>query len=341
MIQYKPLLPDIEPFYAGIQQIWATKQLTNHGTNVRELEQRLSQELEVPYVSVVSSGTMAIMLAGKVLGLSGEVITSSLTFPGVIGALKWIGLEPVLCPTKDGSLNLDTSRIESLINEHTSAILALHLFGIPCDIDQIQSIASKHKLSIIYDASHCFGVRIDSKGIGNFGDITIFSLHATKIFHCIEGGILAYQNKEYQKSIALLRNFGILDENLVAEESEGLNGKMSEIHALMGLCLLEPYKAEITKRHQLMDVYFSLLQEIPDINLFPLSNPRIEYNYSYMPILLTEEFSVRDKVCHKLLEEGIWAKKFFFNENILLLPLHGGMDRRDVVNVCLVLRKIL
>lgn len=341
MIQYRPSLPDLGDYYAGLKQIWIKKQLTNNGENVQRLERQLVQELEVPYVSLVSSGTMAIMITCKLFGLWGEVITPALTFPGVIGALKWIGIKPVLCPPRVDCFNLDTDRIESLITENTSAILPVHLFGIPCNIDQIQIIADRYKLPVIYDASHCFGIKINGKGIATFGDITIFSLHATKIFHCVEGGLLACQEDIYQKAINLLRNFGIIYENKVEEDNEGINGKMSELHALMGLCLLNDYKAETEKRKEVYSLYWELLTHLDGIKVPSFGNPNISYNYSYFPIIVEDGGNIRDQLYEGLLQQGIWTKKFFYNNNILLLPLHSGMDTQDIFDVCRKFREIL
>jgi len=201
----RPILPNLNQFKNKLKQVWQNQWLTNNGPQHQQLEKKLRLVLQVPYLSLFNNGTNALLTALKGLNLKGEIITTPFTFPATPHVITWSNLQPVFCDIDNDTLNINASKIESLINSKTSAILAVHVFGNPCNVQSIQAIAKKHNLKVIYDAAHAFGVEIDNKGIGNFGDITMFSFHATKLFHTAEGGALSCKSKKLKKKIDLLK----------------------------------------------------------------------------------------------------------------------------------------
>lgn len=334
MIYNQPLIPPIDEYKNGLDFIWNKKWLTNNGDFVKTFEDKLKNELNALYLSVVSSGTMAIMIASKSLGLKGDVIISELDFPAVRGSLQWIGLNPIFCSIESKKLTIDTSKLKKYITSNTCAILATHLFSNICDIENIQTVAEEYNLKVIYDASHCFGMKIREQDISSLGDITIFSLHATKLLHTIEGGLIVCRGEEILNKINLLRNFGIVEDNKVVDS--GINGKMSEFHALMGLCLLDRYKDEITKRKKLFFLYKEYLSQKSDIQLIEYNDDSILYNYQYCVIKTAK----RDTIWNELLKHRILTKKFFYNSDLLLLPLYSGLAEENVEIICNLIKKL-
>jgi len=272
----RPALPDPKEVYAKIDEIWSTQWLTNIGQQHRAFESKLQAYLRAPNLSLFCNGTMALQLACQAFRLSGEVITTPFTFAATSHVLYWNNLKPVFCDIDPHTFNIDTSRLESLITPHTTAILPVHVFGYPCDTDTIQSIADRYGVRVIYDAAHCFGVEVDGQPIGNFGDIAMFSFHATKIFHTIEGGALTYKDSVLKERLELSRNFGFMGEEQIVVP--GINGKMNEIQAAIGLLMLDIIKAESARRKKLTLLYRERLQDIPGIE-FRQDLPHVKHNY--------------------------------------------------------------
>src|SRR5262245_6470635 len=205
----RPLLPDLHLFTKTLQQVWESQWLTNKGPKHCELEKKLSEFLNVPYVSLFNNGTIALVVACQSLRLSGEVITTPFTFPATPHVLSWNRIEPIFCDIDPETMNIDARQIERNITARTTGILAVHVYGTPCDVAGIQEVANQYGLRVIYDAAHAFGVEVDGRGIGTFGDISMFSFHATKLFHTAEGGALVFADSDLKKRIDLLKNFGI------------------------------------------------------------------------------------------------------------------------------------
>jgi dTDP-4-amino-4,6-dideoxygalactose transaminase len=233
----RPRLPDFDSFVQRLRTVWESAWLTNGGAQQVELEKRLQQVLGVPGLALFNNGTTALLTACRALSLRGEVITTPFTFPATPHVLSWLGVTPVFADIDPVTLNIDPERIEALITERTTAILGVHVYGVPCDVVALEDIARHRGLKLVYDAAHAFGVRLHGRGIGTFGDASAFSFHATKAFHTAEGGALACRAPEVARHAALLRNFGILNEEEV--EIPGLNGKMNELQAALGLAVLD------------------------------------------------------------------------------------------------------
>ena len=308
----QPLLPKLEDFQIQLEEIWESKQLTNAGCKHNLLEQELQKHLKVPNVSLFNNGTIALLTALKALDLpyGSEVITTPFTFAATPHCISWNGLNPVFCDIEPNTMCIDANKIESLITEKTSAILAVHVYGFPCDVKKIQEIADKYNLKVIYDGAHVFSTEIDGVGIGNFGDITMFSFHATKLFNTVEGGCLTYKDESLVKKIYNLRNFGIQSEELV--EEVGINGKMNEIQASVGLLNLNLYKEEQEKRKTLREFYDSELSKIKGIRI-PKMPKNTSDSYQYYPIIIEEDYPLtRNELYDKLKKENIFARKYFY-----------------------------
>jgi dTDP-4-amino-4,6-dideoxygalactose transaminase len=354
----KPLLPPLKDYFNRLQSIWDAEWLTNNGEQHQEFEKRLADYLEVPYVSLFSNGTTALTVAHKSLQLTGEVITTPFTFPATPYSLSWIGLKPVFCDIDSKTMNIDANKIESLITKDTSAILGVHVFGAPCEVNKIESIAKKYNLKVIYDAAHAFGVKVNGKPIGSFGDISMMSLHATKLFHTAEGGALLFKSEEAKKRADMIKNFGIETEDLVSEI--GINGKMSELQAALGLTVLEQVKEELKRREILTKVYRKLLKGIKGIE-FLEEIEGVQLNYQYLPIRINErEFGrSRDYVYSKLRDHNVYARRYFYplcsnfpfyknsdstrvelkeaelvSEQTLILPLYGELTEKEIDMIC-------
>ena len=261
----RPPLPDREKVYRKIDEIWDSQWLTNLGHQHQDFEKELETFLGVPNISIFCNGTLALQLACQALRLSGEVITTPFTFAATPHVLDWNRITPVFSDIDPHTFNLDPERIERMISPNTTAILPVHVFGYPCDITRIQEIADRYGLRVIYDAAHSFGVEINEEKIGNFGDISMFSFHATKIFHTLEGGALTYRDKALNERLAFAKNFGFKDEeNIVVP---GINAKMNELQAAIGLLMLKVVCKEMEKRKKLTLVYRERLKSIPGIQM--------------------------------------------------------------------------
>ncbi|GJM70158.1 aminotransferase [Paenibacillus macerans] len=274
----RPLLPKLDKFYDKLYEIWDEKWLTNNGRQLKLFEEKLLDYLRVPNISVFNNGTSALLAGVKVLELTGEVITTPFTFAATPHAIALNQLDTVFCDIDPVTMNIDPLKIEEAITPKTSAILAVHVFGTPCDVYRIQDIADKHNLKVIYDGAHAFGCEINGTSIGNFGDLTMFSFHATKLFHTSEGGALSYNDESLDERLSLFKNFGIANEEEV--KLIGFNGKMNEIQAVMGQLVLDLVDEEQKRRAEIFELYQRNLASIEGITIMPqLQNVKNSYQY--------------------------------------------------------------
>lgn len=355
----KPLLPELEELMPLMEKIWSSSQLTNNGAMARQLEKELGLYLKADNLSLFSNGTIALQIACKLLRLSGEVITTPFTFAATTNSLAWCNLNPVFCDVEDDTLNLDVNHIEELITEKTTAILPVHVFGNPCKVDRIQQIAEKYNLKVIYDAAHAFGVEIDGRAIGSFGDVSMFSLHATKIYHTIEGGALTFGNRYLKQRADWIRNFGLIGEACIMEP--GTNGKLNEVQAAVGLQVLKLVDKEIEGRKLVVNRYKEKLKNIPGIRFFNEIDG-VKYNYPYCVIRISSgSFGMtRDEVHEELKKYNVFTRRYFYPlcsnfqcyrnipsadvhrlpvaaaaaQEVLALPLHGRLEMDDVDRIC-------
>ncbi len=307
-----PLLPDIEDVYSEIREIFDSKWLTNMGEKHKSLELALKNELKVKNLSLFNNGTIALVTAIKALNLpyGSEVITTPFTFAATPHSIVWNGLKPVFCDIEPNTMTIDPNKIEELITPNTSAILGVHVYGFPCDVEAIQKIADKHGLKVIYDAAHCFSTEINGRGIGTFGNISAFSFHATKLFNTIEGGALTYNDDSLDRKIYNLRNFGIRNEEVV--EEVGINGKMNEFQAAFGLLNLKIYRKEQEKRQKLKELYDNKLSKIKGIRI-PKIPDNVTNSYQYYPIIIEDDYPIsRNEIYDRFKEENIFTRKYFY-----------------------------
>ncbi len=306
----QPSLPPLDEFYNSLKQIWESKWLTNGGPFHEQLEIELAKRLGVKYLSLFSNGTLALISAIQALKLTGEVITTPFSFVATTHSLWWNGLTPVFVDIDPITFNLDPKKIESAITSKTTAILPVHVYGKPCNTEEINRIADKHNLKIIYDAAHAFDVKTDNNSILNFGDLSILSFHATKVFNTIEGGAIISHSPEMKKTIDFLKNFGFEDETTVV--GPGINAKMNEIQAAYGLLQLKCIDVEISRRKVVHDFYIENLKNVEGITLKEKANNESE-NYSYFPILVEKSYSItRDELYEKLKRNDILARRYFY-----------------------------
>ncbi|MGD2188203.1 MAG: DegT/DnrJ/EryC1/StrS family aminotransferase, partial [Desulfobacterales bacterium] len=307
----RPPLPDKKDVYRKIDKIWDSQWLTNVGPQHLQFEKELKTYLGVPNISLFCNGTLALQLACQALRLSGEVITTPFTFAATPHILYWNRITPVFCDIDPQTFNLDPERIESLITPNTTAILPVHVFGYPCDTQSIQEIADRYGLRVIYDAAHSFGVEINGEKIGNFGDLSMFSFHATKIYHTFEGGALTFKDESLRERLAFAKNFGFKnEENIVVP---GINAKMNEFQAAIGLLMLNIVGKEIEKRKHLTMVYRNRLSEIPGIN-FRTELPDVKHNYYNFVITVDQnKFGIsRDELYKTLKKYNIFTRRYFY-----------------------------
>lgn len=308
----QPLLPELDDVQTQLKEIWESKWLTNMGKKHNELESCLTNILKVSHASLFNNGTIALMVAIKALDLpyGSEVITTPFTFAATPHCIAWNGLKPVFCDIEPNTMTIDADKIESLITPNTSAILGVHVYGFPCDVEKIDKIAKKYNLKVIYDAAHAFSTEINEKGIGTFGDITMFSFHATKLYNSIEGGCLTYNDENLVRKIYNLRNFGIQSEELV--EEVGINGKMNEIQASIGLLNLNLYKKEQEKRAKVKAFYDENLSKIRGIRI-PKMPEGVTNSYQYYPIVIEDDYPLtRNELYEKFKRENIFTRKYFY-----------------------------
>lgn len=350
-------MPPFEEYIEEIRPLWESHWLTNMGDYHEELQRQLGEYLGVPRLSLFANGHMALELALQAMGLRGEVITTPFTFASTTHAIVRNGLQPVFCDINASDFTLDTSLLEGLITEKTSAIVPVHVYGHFCDVMEIERIAKKHGLKVIYDAAHAFGETLNGVGAGCFGDASIFSFHATKVFHTIEGGAVAYREERLGQELYKLKNFGILSETVV--DGVGSNAKLNEFQAAMGLCNLRHFAEETEKRREAALHYRKLLTGYEGI-LLADDQPGVKQNYGYFPVIFEEKRCgvSRDQVYKRLKAHHIYARKYFYPltssfdcyrgrfspestpvalhiaERVLTLPLYAGLTKEEVERIC-------
>lgn len=306
----QPFLPPLEEFTPYLEEIWQTRRLTNAGPFHRRLETALAEYLGVEHIALFANGTLALMTALKALALSGEIVTTPFSFVATTHALWWSGITPVFADIDPNSLNLDPGAIEAAITPRTTAILPVHVYGRPCDVDAIQRIADAHGLKVIYDAAHAFAVRDSGGSITRHGDLSVLSFHATKVFTTFEGGAIVCPDTRTKQQIDLLKNFGFADEVTVL--AAGINGKMNELQAAFGLLQLQYIDATIRRRREIDTLYRRVLESIPGIDC-PSLPPGILWNHAYFPILVQLDYPLsRDGLYDRLRERGIHARRYFY-----------------------------
>lgn len=303
-------MPDFEEYTNEIKDIWDSAWLTNFGSKHNELIKRLEDYLKVDKISLFVNGHSALELCLQAMELKGEVITTPFTFVSTTHAIVRNNLKPVFADIKEDDYTINPASIEKLITKDTVAIVPVHVYGNMCDTKAIEEIAKKHGLRVIYDAAHAFGITKDGKGAGSFGDASMFSFHATKVFHTIEGGAIACSSDELIEKLHMLKDFGIVDEENIT--GIGANGKMNEFCAAMGLCNLRHVDDEIAKRKAVAERYRERLTGVKGIKLVN-PQPGVVSNYAYFPVVFTDEFGAdRNEVSAKLKENKIFSRKYFY-----------------------------
>ncbi len=311
----KSFLPPQEEYTEYLNKIWNSHWLTNMGPLSKELEQRLGKHLQLEHLLFVTNGTVALQMAIKALNLTGEIITTPFSFVATTSSVVWEGCTPVFADIDKNTLNIDPAKIEAAITSKTSAILATHVYGNPCDVEAIQKIADKHHLKVIYDGAHAFGVEINGQSVYNYGDISICSLHATKLYHSGEGGLLVTPHPEVAKKLAYMRNFGFDGPEAFAEL--GINGKNSEFHAAMGLANLKYIKEIHQKRKQLTACYEKQLKAVPGFR--PQWHAEATLNYAYLPFVYETE-DLMKRCLETLNKNDIFPRRYFYPSLAKVLP---------------------
>lgn len=305
-------MPPYEEYIRAIKPLWETRWLTNMGKYHQQLEEELKVFLEVENLSLMVNGHMALELVIQAMGFppGAEIITTPFTFISTTHAIVRNGMKPVFCDVKMSDGTIDENKIEELITENTVAILPVHVYGNICNVERIEEIANAYGLKVIYDAAHAFGIRYKGRGIGSYGDASVFSFHATKVFNTIEGGAVAVKNKEIYEKLYNLKNFGIRGEELVADI--GANAKMNEFSAIMGLCNLKQIDKVIQTRKEKYQYYKRSLYEVEGIR-FLEQREEADNNYAYFPIVIEDDYKMsRDDLYDSLRKENIYARKYFY-----------------------------
>ncbi len=353
-------LPKIEEYIEGIRPIWESHWLTNNGAIHNQLESELKAYLKTPELTLFTNGHLALDTAVKALELKGEVITTPFTFVSTTHAIKMNGLTPVFCDIKMSDYTIDEDKIEALITEKTSAIMPVHVYGYPCNTEKIQKIADKYGLKVIYDAAHAFGIEVDGTPISRFGDMSMFSFHATKVFNTIEGGALVYGDASFKHKLDLLKNFGIEDAENIS--TVALNAKMNEFQAAMGLLNLKHIDESISNRKKVYEAYKEKLSKIDGIILNEIDD-KVKYNYAYMPVLIDETkfLKTRDQLHDALIKYNVFTRKYFYplitdtkayngewnvpiaeyvSKRILCLPIYSDLLASQAEAICDIIAEI-
>ncbi|MCU6670079.1 DegT/DnrJ/EryC1/StrS family aminotransferase [Enterobacteriaceae bacterium H4N4] len=305
-----PLLPPLEEFMPYLEKIWQNRILTNGGEFHQELEEALARYLGVKHVCLFANGTLALLTALQALRVTGEVITTPYSFVATSHTLLWNGLTPVFADIDPHTFNIDPQRIEELITPQTTAIMPVHCYGIPCDVDKIQKIADIYGLKVIYDAAHAFGVKKSGQSILNCGDLSILSFHATKVFNTIEGGAIICPDIKMKQRIDYLKNFGFAGETTVV--APGINAKMNEVQAAFGLVQMKHIDAALAARKAIYERYCELLNDVEGISYFNAPE-NVEWNHAYFPVIVDESYPVsRDALYEKLKEDNIYTRRYFY-----------------------------
>ncbi|MDD5083592.1 MAG: DegT/DnrJ/EryC1/StrS family aminotransferase [Candidatus Moranbacteria bacterium] len=357
----KPVLVDLDDFKGELQEVWKSGWLTNNGYKHQELEARLQAEIFDGFpTSLVSNATIGLIVAFKTLGItSGEVITTPFTFPATPHSITWAGLKPVFCDIDPDSMNIDVKKIESLITADTKAILAVHVFGRACEVEKIAEIARKHDLKVIYDAAHAFELELNGKSVACYGDASVFSFHATKLFHTVEGGAIVFKDKHLKEKCDIVKNFGIKNEEVI---ECGINGKMNELQASIGLLMLTEKDIERNHRAMIEGIFHDRLGGVDGVILPRKSGDVTKESLQYFVIRINAAqfgFS-RDYVHENLKKHNVFSRKYFYPlcsnakfyrdffsakeerlpiandvaDRVLALPFHGGISPDDAERIC-------
>lgn len=326
----QPLLPPLEEFMPYLEQIWDNKWLTNNGPFHQQLEQALCEYLGVKHICLFANGTLALVTALQALRITGEVITTPYSFVATAHSLLWNGIKPVFADIDPVTLNLDPAKIEAAITPQTTAIMPVHCYGHPCDVDAIQKIADNYNLKVIYDAAHAFGVKDARGSVLNYGDLSVLSFHATKVFNTFEGGAIICQDAKTKSHIDHLKNFGFVDEVTVV--AAGINGKMSEINAAFGMLQLKGIDAALQKRAEVAALYRKGLAGVSGIQCLSATIEKVD-NHAYFPILVQSDYvSSRDALYEKLRDHGIYARRYFY-PLISDFPMYRGLQSAAHANL--------
>ncbi|MBA4742139.1 MAG: DegT/DnrJ/EryC1/StrS family aminotransferase [Azoarcus sp.] len=318
----EPHLPPLEAFLPYLERIWSSKRLTNGGPFHQQFEQTLAEYLGVEHLSLFANGTLALVTAMQALRITGEVITTPYSFPATTHSLYWNAIKPVFVDVDPVTCNLDPERIEEAITPATTAILPVHCYGIPCDVDRIARIADTYGLKVIYDAAHAFGVRQCGESILRHGDLSVLSFHATKVFNTFEGGAIICPNAKIKQRIDYLKNFGFADEVTVV--APGINGKMNELGAAIGLLQLEEMDTVLAKRAAISGRYHEAFREIQTLHLLPVPDGT-EWNHAYCPLFVHPEHpESRDALFERLKTHNIHARRYFY-PLISSFPMYRGL----------------
>ena len=359
-----PLLPSLEDFTFLLKEIWESKMLTNNGNFHQKLEEELAKYLKVPYLSLFTNGTLPLITALQAMRITGEVITTPFSFVATTHSLWWNGIKPVFVDIEPETCNLDPSKIEAAITPRTTAIMPVHVYGKPCKTKEIQEIANKYGLKVIYDAAHAFGVEINGESILNFGDMATLSFHATKVYNTLEGGALVVHDEQTKKRIDYLKNFGFASETEVV--APGINSKVDEVRAAYGLLNLKQVDHAINSRRKVAIRYRDELQGVKGITFFN-DIPGVRQNYSYFPIFINaEEYGMtRDELYFKMKEHNVFGRRYFYplistfstyrgldsanpdnlpiatqmSNNVICLPMHHALSENEVEYILQIIKK--
>lgn len=359
-----PLLPDLDKFYQDLKTIWGSKWITNNGSFHKQLEKALAEYLKVPFISLFTNGTLPLITALQYLKIKGEVITTPYSFVATTHALWWNNITPVFVDIDPATGNIDPEKIEKAITERTTAIMPVHVYGIPCATQRIQEIAQKHGLRVIYDAAHAFGVEVNGQSILNAGDLSTLSFHATKVFNTIEGGAMVMQDEETKRHIDYLKNFGFANETSVV--APGINSKMDEIRSAYGLLNLKQVDGAIEARCRIAQTYRKELADVEGITCFE-DMPGVRHNYGYFPIFVDEQKygMSRDALYFKMKDANVLGRRYFYPlisefapyrdltsaaasnlpnahkmaDSVICLPLYHTLTEQDVERVLALIKK--
>lgn len=353
----RPSIPEMKEYIEEIREIWNNCWLTNMGPEHQKFQQKLKEYLNVNNIDLLVNGHMALELSIQALNIHGDIITTPFTFASTTHAIVRNGLKPVFCDINPIDFTINASSIEELITDRTCAILPVHVYGNVCNVEEIERIAQKYGLKVIYDAAHAFGVKYKENSIGNFGDVSCFSFHATKVFNSIEGGAVCFGDEDFGRELYRLKNFGIKGPEIV--DGIGANAKMNEFSAAMGICNLRHIDTEIQKRKQIADYYRMYLEGIDGIQLNPIQENVIP-NFAYFPVVFDEKIfgASRNEVYTKLEQNRIFTRKYFFpltstfecfhgkynaqqtpvalhiSKRVLTLPIYANLKIQDVDRIC-------
>jgi dTDP-4-amino-4,6-dideoxygalactose transaminase len=327
----QPTVPNLNEFVDSLKEIWDSKWLTNSGKFHQQLEKEMAEYLGVKYVSLFANGTLALMSALQALRITGEVITTPYTFVATTNALHWNGIKPVFVDVDPVYGNLDLQKIEAAITPKTTAIVPVHVYGNPVEVEKIQEIADSYGLNVIYDAAHAFGVNYKGQSILNYGDLSILSFHATKVYNTIEGGAIISHDKRTKKRVDYLKNFGFTGESTVV--AAGINGKMNEVQAAYGVLQLKYLKENIKKQKDVAELYNNELNKIIGIRIFKL-HTNANHNYSYYPIFVDkkEYGKTRDELYDYLKANGVFGRRYFY-PLVSEFPMYKGLDSAKPINL--------